>query len=172
MRTFPGNMGKSCFLQSVIFKLDQLPNPARQAAAWTLFGIRAVGQKQASSRRQGEELGATAVPPLFKGILHFKANQPLNSKSSLDITTCWLVSLAQAGGNLELGMSIMAKEEKSLQLLQSWVHAQSWEVWKEGSHTLVTQPPAPLGCPCHELTREWKLKRKLIFKRSRTQELN
>lgn len=47
-------------------------------------------------------------------------------------------------------MTIMAKEERLLQLLWSSVCAQSWEIWKEESHMFVTLSPALLGCPCHE----------------------
>ena len=102
-----------------MFKGDQFPNPARQAAAQTLSAadLRGRSKLAVGGRERNWELHQLVL--LFKGVLHFEANQPLNSNSSLDITTCWLVSLAQKCGNLDLGMSIMAKEEKSLQLLQS-----------------------------------------------------
>lgn len=101
---------------SAIFKLD---HPAHQAAAQTLpvTNVRGRNQSAAGWRERNWELHQPAL--LFKGLLHFEANQPLNSNSSLAITACWLFSLAQACGNWDLGRSIKAKEEKSLQLLQS-----------------------------------------------------
>lgn len=126
---------------SVIFKLDEFPNPAHQAAAQTLSVAEQRGRSKSAvgGWERNRELHQLAL--LFKGVLHSEANQPLNFNSSLDITTCWLASSAQACGNLDLGMSIMAKEEKFLQLLQSWVHPWSFEGRKSyACHAAISAP--------------------------------
>lgn len=80
----------------VIFKLDQFPKPARQTAARTLEAadLRGRSKSAVGGRERNWELHQLAL--LFQGVLYFKANQSLNSNSSLVITAPWLVSSAQA----------------------------------------------------------------------------
>lgn len=95
-------------LFAVLF-LSQISSPVQLAGQLPKhFQCRPEGEKQKGGQERNWGLHQLAL--LFKGVLHFKANQPLNCNSSLDVTTGWLVCLAQACGNLDLGMSIMAKE--------------------------------------------------------------